>query len=168
MVPGAPARRGQVLVSGTCLMQPGVRMSIFCAGMFLRTFAQYSLRLAYATTIRKAQGLTLDAAYLAAGRESSGGRALRARRSWAQVVRAVEALRGQKREQFAGRHGDPGRALGLYVARRCRGLTLSDCRAPAHGQPRLFGLVAPASGTCLIGGPAAGLGNPRRHDNLIN
>lgn len=72
-------------------------------------------------------------AQLAAGRESSGRRALRARRSWAEVVRAVEKVRGEKWEQFAGRHGDPGRALALYVARRCTGLTLSALGEAAGG-----------------------------------
>jgi hypothetical protein len=72
-------------------------------------------------------------ARLAEGRESSGGRGLRARRSWGQVVRAVEELRGRKWEQFAGRHGDPGRALALYVAWRCTGLRLSALGQAAGG-----------------------------------
>jgi Trypsin-like peptidase domain len=48
---------------------------------------------------------------------------------------------------------------------------LAHLRALRYLRPRrtaLCGLVAQASGTCLIGGPAAGLGNLRRYDNLIN
>jgi len=66
-------------------------------------------------------------------RESSGRRALRALRTWAEVVRAVEAARGEKWAEFAGRHGDPGRALALYVARRCTGLTLRALGEAAGG-----------------------------------
>ena len=61
---------------------------------------------------------------LEAGRESSGRRAARARRSWAEVVRAVEQARGEKWAEFAPRRGDSRLALTLYVARRCTGMTL--------------------------------------------
>jgi REP element-mobilizing transposase RayT len=72
-------------------------------------------------------------AQLEAGRESKGRRALRAGRSWAQVVRGLERARGERWAEFAGRHGDPGLAMALYVARRCTGLTLRQLGQEAGG-----------------------------------
>ena len=72
-------------------------------------------------------------AQVAAGRESNGRRALRGRRSWAEVVRALERARGERWAEFAGRHGDPGLATALYVARRCTGLTLRQLGQEAGG-----------------------------------
>ena len=66
-------------------------------------------------------------------RESSGRRALRGRSSWAEVVRAVEKVRGEPWAQFAGWRGDPGLAMALYVARRCTGLTLRALGEAAGG-----------------------------------
>jgi putative transposase len=66
-------------------------------------------------------------------RESSGRRALRARKEWSEVVRAVERLRGERWSAFAERHGDPGLALTLYVARRSTGLTLRALGEAAGG-----------------------------------
>jgi REP element-mobilizing transposase RayT len=63
-------------------------------------------------------------ATLKVGRESSGRRGARGRRSWGEVLRAVERARGERWEAFAARRGDPGLALALYVARRCTGMTL--------------------------------------------
>ena len=70
---------------------------------------------------------------LKVGRESSGRRAVRGRRSWGEVVRAVEQVRGEKWEAFASRRGDPGLALALYVGRRCTGLTLRALGEAAGG-----------------------------------
>jgi hypothetical protein len=67
------------------------------------------------------------------GRESSGRRALRERRTWAEVIRALERARGQKWPQFAQRHGDPALAMALYVARRRTGLTLRALGQAAGG-----------------------------------
>ena len=72
-------------------------------------------------------------AQLKTSRESSGRRELRKRRSWREVVRAVEAARGERWEEFAGRHGDPGLALALYVGRRCTGMTLRALGEAAGG-----------------------------------
>lgn len=66
-------------------------------------------------------------------RESSGRRAARGRRSWAEVVRAVEQVKGERWEQFAPRRGDSGLALALYVGRRCTGLTLRALGKAAGG-----------------------------------
>ncbi len=66
-------------------------------------------------------------------RESSGRRALRRRRSWAEVVRRVEQARGEGWEAFATRHGDAGLGMALYVARRCTGLSLRELGANAGG-----------------------------------
>jgi hypothetical protein len=72
-------------------------------------------------------------AQLEAGRESKGRRALRAGRSWAEVVRGVERARRERWAEFAGRHADPGLAMALYVARRCTGLTLRQLGQEAGG-----------------------------------
>ena len=72
-------------------------------------------------------------ARIEAGRESGGRRALRERETWAEVVRAAENARGERWEESAGRHGDPGLAMALYVARRCSGLTLRALGEGAGG-----------------------------------
>ena len=59
-------------------------------------------------------------------RESTERKSLRRRRTWAEVVKAVEQSRGEKWEEFAHRHGDRGLAMTLYLARRCTGLTLRE------------------------------------------
>ena len=66
-------------------------------------------------------------------RESSGRRGLRGCKTWAEVVRALEQARGEKWAKFAGRHGDPGLAMALYVARGCTGLTLRQLGVAAGG-----------------------------------
>lgn len=58
---------------------------------------------------------------------------MREGKSWAGVVRAEEEARGEKWEEFAGRHGDAGLAMALYVARRCTGLTLRALGEAAGG-----------------------------------
>ncbi len=72
-------------------------------------------------------------AELSPDRESSGRRALRNRMSWSEVVRRIERARGERWDEFAGRHGDPGLAMALYVARRCTGLTLRALGQAAGG-----------------------------------
>lgn len=66
-------------------------------------------------------------------RESASQKLLRRRRSWGEVVAAVEKSRGEKWESFAQRHGDTGLAVALYVARRCSGLTLRELGEGAGG-----------------------------------
>jgi putative transposase len=70
---------------------------------------------------------------LKTSRESSGRRELRKRKSWSEVVRAVEEARGESWNEFACRHGDPGLALALYVGRRCTGMTLRTLGEAAGG-----------------------------------
>jgi hypothetical protein len=70
---------------------------------------------------------------LKVGRESSGRRAARGRKTWGEVVRALEQARGERWEEFAQRRGDPGLALALYVARRSTGLTLRALGEAAGG-----------------------------------
>lgn len=70
---------------------------------------------------------------LAPTRESRGRRMLRVRRSWAEVVEAVERRRGEKWEAFRDRHGDWGRDLVIYVARRECGMTLRELGERAGG-----------------------------------
>jgi len=72
-------------------------------------------------------------AQIAVGRETCGCRELRERKSWAEVVQTVEKARGQKWEEFAGRHGDAGLAMALYVARRRTGMTLRALGEAAGG-----------------------------------
>jgi len=59
-------------------------------------------------------------------RESTERKSLRKRRSWEDVVQAVEKMRGEKWGDFANRHGDAGLGMTLYLARRCTGLTLGE------------------------------------------
>jgi len=66
-------------------------------------------------------------------REHAGRAALRSRWTWDGVVRAVERVRRQRWAQFAQRHGDPGLAMALYVARQRTGLTLRALGQAAGG-----------------------------------
>jgi REP element-mobilizing transposase RayT len=88
---------------------------------------KWSLVLGGASFARKVK------ARLEAGPESWGRRALRGRKKWSEVVRALEQARGERWAEFAGRHGDPGLAMALYVARRRTGLTLRALGEAAGG-----------------------------------
>ena len=70
---------------------------------------------------------------VAAGRESPGRAAWRERTTWSEVVRSLERARGEPWGEWAGRHGDPGLAMALYVARRRTGLTLRELGEAAGG-----------------------------------
>jgi hypothetical protein len=59
-------------------------------------------------------------------RESFGQRELRRRRSFEDLVKEVERLKGEEWEAFRDRHGDWGRDLVLWCARRHTGLTLTE------------------------------------------
>ena len=48
------------------------------------------------------------------------------RPSWADVLKSVEQMKGEEWATFRDRHGDRGRDLALYAARRWGGLTLSE------------------------------------------
>ena len=55
---------------------------------------------------------------------------------WARVVEVVENCRGQRWADFHERHGDPGRDLSLYLARRATGLTVAQlAQAAGAGEP---------------------------------
>jgi REP element-mobilizing transposase RayT len=49
---------------------------------------------------------------------------LAVRPGWVEIRRAVEQVKGEPWEQFAERHGDPGRDVALYVLRQAGGLRL--------------------------------------------
>ena len=57
----------------------------------------------------------------------------RERTTWSEVVRSLEKARGEPWGEWAGRHGDPGLAMALYVARRRTGLTLRELGEAAGG-----------------------------------
>lgn len=66
-------------------------------------------------------------------RETAGREALRARRPVEEIVRMVEGIRGERKNRFWDRHGDWGRDLVLWGARRYGGLTLAELGALAGG-----------------------------------
>ncbi len=70
---------------------------------------------------------------LSGGREMPGKSELRQRISFAEVVKVVEQVSGEKWEDFRDRHGDKRRDLVLWVARRCTGLTLAELGQAADG-----------------------------------
>jgi hypothetical protein len=59
-------------------------------------------------------------------RESSGRRARRRRAGWVAAVSAVEKARGERWVDFRDRHGDWGRDLILWLARRTTALTVKE------------------------------------------
>jgi REP element-mobilizing transposase RayT len=66
-------------------------------------------------------------------RESQGRRRLGARLSFQQIVAIIERLKRERWEAFRDRHGDWGRDLALWAARRYTGLTLSELGRQAGG-----------------------------------
>jgi len=62
-------------------------------------------------------------------RETSGRRALRGHKSWDEIVSIVESVKGAKWVEFCNRHGDWGRDLTMWVARRWGGLSLREIGA---------------------------------------
>ena len=59
-------------------------------------------------------------------RETRGKRELRQRASFADVVRAVEQVKGGKHEEFVNRRGGWGMPLVMWLARRCCGMKLRE------------------------------------------
>jgi hypothetical protein len=57
------------------------------------------------------------------GKAAMGAKWLREPVSWEEVIAAVEKARGQRWADFKDRHGDRGRDLALYLARRATSLT---------------------------------------------
>jgi putative transposase len=66
-------------------------------------------------------------------RETQGRRALRRETSWGEIVKAVEAVKGEEWSRFAERYGDWGRDLALWIGRRRGGMTLRELGAKAGG-----------------------------------
>lgn len=66
-------------------------------------------------------------------REWSGKRELRRRHTFAEVIQAVEKVKGEDWDAFVVRHGDWGRDVAFVVARECTGLTLKELGQAAGG-----------------------------------
>ncbi|HMP74292.1 MAG TPA: transposase [Kiritimatiellia bacterium] len=66
-------------------------------------------------------------------RETQGRKALRREVTWEQVITAVETVKGERWDQFMDRHGDWGRDLALWIARRRGGMTLRELGEKAGG-----------------------------------
>jgi len=66
-------------------------------------------------------------------RESLGRGELKERRSFAEIVKWVERLKGEKWELFRDRHNDWGRDLALWGGRLYGGLTLAELGREAGG-----------------------------------
>jgi len=66
-------------------------------------------------------------------REQPQLRRLRRATSFAELLRVVERLKGERWEAFRDRHGDWGRDLAFYLGRRTAGLTLRALAAQAGG-----------------------------------
>jgi REP element-mobilizing transposase RayT len=71
---------------------------------------------------------------LVIGRETAGKRFLRRRFTFEEVRQAVEFVKGEKWADFAGRHGDSGRALVYKAARDYAGMTLAEIGAKCNGE----------------------------------
>lgn len=67
------------------------------------------------------------------GRETSGRKGLRKRIAWAHWVRGMEELKGETWASFRDRHGDWGRDVTLWAARRYGGFTLAELAKAAGG-----------------------------------
>jgi REP element-mobilizing transposase RayT len=67
-----------------------------------------------------------------AGGETNA-RAWRRLLPFAAVVRAIESVRGERWDDFVGRHGDYGRDLALHIGRQKCGLTLRELGKEAGG-----------------------------------
>jgi len=66
-------------------------------------------------------------------RETQGRRQLRQEVTWEEVVKAVEAVKGERWKSFVNRHGDWGRDLTLWTARKRAGMKLKELGAAAGG-----------------------------------
>ncbi len=91
---------------------------------------------AFAAEVRRARGRLK--------RETTGKRDIRKRRTFEEVVTAVEQVRGEPWSAFGERHGDPGNWLVLHLARRYTGMTLAELGAACGG------MVYEAVVMCLI------------------
>jgi hypothetical protein len=66
-------------------------------------------------------------------REQPSLRRLQPRSGWEQVVKAVEAVKGQGWHEFRDRYGDWGRDLAMHVARQNCGIGLKELAEQAGG-----------------------------------
>jgi REP element-mobilizing transposase RayT len=66
-------------------------------------------------------------------REQAGARQPNRRVSWEQIVKAVEAVKGQAWVDFRDRHGDWGRDVALWLGRRLGRMTLRELSQRAGG-----------------------------------
>ncbi len=66
-------------------------------------------------------------------RETQGRRTLARRVTWAEIVTAVERVKGEKWDSFSERHGDWGRDLALWLARKRGGFLLRELGELAGG-----------------------------------
>ena len=82
------------------------------------------------------------------------------RPSWADVVKSVEEVKGEEWATFRDRHGDRGRDLALYVARRWSGLTLSELA-------RRSGLKGETAAAMAVKRYGARLGRDRREQTRL-
>ena len=67
------------------------------------------------------------------GRETAGRKGLRKRIAWEHWVRVMEELKGEPWASFRDRHGDWGRDVTLWAARRYGGFTLMELAKAAGG-----------------------------------
>ena len=75
----------------------------------------------------------IQAALPADTRELSRGRELGRRPKIAEIISAVEKVKGERWETFRDRHGDWGRDLALYLGKRGYGIKLKELGAAAGG-----------------------------------
>ena len=76
----------------------------------------------------------LKAVAAGGGRETSGRKALRQRVAFADIVSAVERVRGEKWAELVERRGDWARPLAMWVARRYGGLSLREIGKAMDGR----------------------------------
>jgi REP element-mobilizing transposase RayT len=69
----------------------------------------------------------------AIGREAPCKRELKRLHTFAEVVGAVESVKGEEWKAFSKRHGDRGREMVLLLARECTGMTLKEIGQAAGG-----------------------------------
>jgi len=66
-------------------------------------------------------------------REQPAVRKLEQRLQWPDIISALEQVKGEKWEEFSGRHGDWGRDAALWLGRRRGGYTLTELGQLAGG-----------------------------------
>jgi hypothetical protein len=96
-------------------------------------------------------------------------RALRQRPDWQQVVRAVEAVKGEQWEAFRDRHGDLARDMAMYLGRKEGGLSLKELGAKVGGLDyRTVGWAIARFGRRVAADRRLGQELERARDNIKN